>query len=398
MTVELLASAGWLRRDAGRIAFAHEAFFDYAYAQRHMRSGLSLLGLLRSSEQHLFRRGQVRQILTLEREQDFGQYLRDVREVLSAGDVRPHIKELVIALVTWVSDPVLEEWQALRELGDVAASPLADRAHSLAAQAPEFGALLLTGGVVAGYLSDPATADLGVRLCQLLVRAHPNEVCDLLIPYAGRPGWPSRLARVVNAAPLDNSKRAVNLVEAVIDAGDLDEAIRGPGGSSDFFSLLYDLKGARAAWGARLVGAWLRRRLTILISDGAYRADSGAGAAAGQQADTDPVPRAAAGETIAEAVRAAIHDAQSRRLLADSMSAPEILATLAADDPAAFVQHILPVVREAAAASRTGQVTEHGEHDRAFGSTRPSIRPEHDPADALLGWLRPFRRPHALVT
>ncbi len=387
VTVELLASAGWLRRDAGRIAFAHEAFFDYAYAQRHLRSGLSLLGLLCSSEQHLFRRGQVRQILTLEREQDFGQYLRDVREVLAAGDVRPHIKELVIALVTWVSDPVLEEWQALRELGDVAASPLADRAHSLAAQAPEFSALLLTGAVVAGYLSDPATADLGARLCQLLVRAHPDEVCDLLIPYAGRPGWPSRLARVVNAAPLDNSERAVDLVEAVLDAGDLDEAIRGPGGSSDFFSLLHDLKGARAAWGARLVGASLRRRLTILISDGAYRTDSGAGAAAGQQADADSVPRAAAEETIAEAMLAAIHDAQSRRLLADSMSAPEILATMAADDSAAFVQHILPVVREAAAASRTGQVTEHGEHDQAFGSTRPSIRPEHDPADALLSRL-----------
>ncbi len=71
-------------RAAGRIAFAHEAFFDYAYAQRHIRSGRSLLDLLRSSEQHLFRRGQVRQILTLEREQDFGQYLRDVRGVLSA--------------------------------------------------------------------------------------------------------------------------------------------------------------------------------------------------------------------------------------------------------------------------------------------------------------------------
>ncbi len=237
VTVELLASAGWLRRDAGRIAFAHEAFFDYAYAQRHMRSGLSLLDLLRSSEQHLFRRGQVRQILTLEREQDFGQYLRDVREVLSAGDVRPHIKELVIALVTWVSDPLIDEWQALRELGDVAASPLADRAHSLAARAPEFSTLLLTGGVVAGYLSDAATADLGARLCQLLVSAHPDEVCDLLVPYAGHQGWPSRLARVVNVAPLHDSERAVDLVEAVIGAGDLDDAVRGPAGSSDFFSL-----------------------------------------------------------------------------------------------------------------------------------------------------------------
>lgn len=371
VTVELLTSAGWLRRDAGRIAFAHEAFFDYAYAQRHMRSGLSLLDLLRTSEQHLFRRGQVRQILTLEREQDFGQYLRDVSEVLSAADVRPHIKELVIALVTWVSDPHIEEWQALRELGDVATSPLADRAHSLAARAPEFSTLLLTGGVVAGYLSDPATADLGARLCQLLVNAHPDEVCDLLVPYAGHQGWSSRLARVVNVAPLHDSERAVDLVEAVIGAGDLDDAVRGPAGSSDFFSLLHDLKGARAAWGARLVGTWLRRRLTTLISDGAYRADSGGGTGARRPADADSEAREATEQTIADALTA-IHDAQSRRLLADSMSAPEILATLATDDPTAFVEHIMPVVREAAAAGRTGQVTERGEHDRAFGSIRPS--------------------------
>ena len=79
-TVESLVRAGWLRRDGGRIAFAHEAFFDYAYAQQHMRSGLPLLSLLRSGEQHLFRRAQVRQILALEREQDREQYLRDVRD------------------------------------------------------------------------------------------------------------------------------------------------------------------------------------------------------------------------------------------------------------------------------------------------------------------------------
>jgi hypothetical protein len=69
-TVENLVRAGWLRPDRGRIAFAHEAFFDYAYAQQHMRSGLPLLSLLRSGEQHLFRRAQVRQILALDREQE----------------------------------------------------------------------------------------------------------------------------------------------------------------------------------------------------------------------------------------------------------------------------------------------------------------------------------------
>jgi hypothetical protein len=171
-------------------------------------------------------------------QQDFGQYLRDIRDVLSAGDVRPHIKELGVALVTWVSDPVLEEWQALRELGDVAVNPLAQRAHSLAAQAPAFSTLLLTEGIVAGYLSNPATADLGARLCQLLVRAHPRRslrpACALCRPTGvARAAGPRREYRAAA-----RQRAGVDLMEAVIDAGDVDDAIRGPAVNSDFFSLL----------------------------------------------------------------------------------------------------------------------------------------------------------------
>lgn len=355
VTVEHLASAGWLRLDSGRIAFAHEAFFDFAYAQRHIRSGLSLLDLLRSSEQHLFRRGQVRQILALEREQDPGQYLHDVADVLAAADVRPHIKELVIAMVTWVSEPTIEEWQALGSLGDAAGNPLAERAHALAVRAPAFGRLLLTAGVVASYLSDPATADLGAWLCQLLVRARPDEVAGLLQPYVGQPGWSTRLAPVLNAAPLQNSDRVADLAEAAIEAGDVDGALRGPAVNSDFFSLLHGLKGPGAARGSRLVAAWLRRRLTILIADGAYHPAPGPGAPPGRQGGEDQAAWAGNQENdaeTAEALLAAIPAVQSRRLLDHSVSAPEILATPAADDPAAFAHHILPVARDAGRISR----------------------------------------------
>lgn len=387
LAVDYLASAGWLRRDAGRVAFAHEAFFDFAYAQRHLRSGLSLLGLLRSSEQHLFRRGQVRQILALERDQDRGQYLRDVRDVLGASDVRPHIKELVIALVTRVPDPVIEEWQALGVLGDAKGNPLAERAHSLAAFAPDFGKLLLTEGIVAAYLAAPATADLGAGLCQTLVRAYPDDVVQLLYPYAGQAGWAGRLARVLNVAPLRDSEQAADLMETVIAAGDFDDAIRDLAGGGDPFSLLHGLTGAAAARGARLVAAILRRRLTLLVSDGAYRLVAGRGDSPAEETTTAAgTHRPDDRETAIARALTALHAAQSRRLLTDSMSAREIVATVAADDPAGFVRHLLPVVREAAQACRTGQVTERGEHDQAFGMP-PALRPEHDPSDVLLGRL-----------
>lgn len=186
--MDSLARAGWLRLDRNRVAFAHEAFFDYAYAQQHMRTGQPLLTLLRDGEQHLFRRAQVRQILALEREQDRPQYLRDVREILAADDVRPHLKELVVALVTLVHDPDMDEWEALGILGDPMKDPLAERAFALAGRTGGFSRLLLDSGTVSGYLSDPATADLGTWLCTLMARAHPDEVASLLLPYAAQNG------------------------------------------------------------------------------------------------------------------------------------------------------------------------------------------------------------------
>ena len=387
-TVDSLVRVGWLRRDHGRVAFAHEAFFDYAYAQQHMRSGLPLLSLLRSGEQLLFRRAQVRQILALEREQERDQYLRDVQEILAADDVRPHLKELVVALVTLVPDPGLDEWEALSVLGDATADSLAERACWLAAQAPGFSRLLLGKGIISGYLSHPGTADLGTWMCTLLVQNHPDQVAALLHPYAGQDGWSGRLVRVLNAAPLNRSEQAISLAIAAIDAGDLDTDVRGAAPrSGDFFSLLHGIRGQSAASGARLVAAWLRRRLALLIADGAYSPPpDSAGKKRDEPADDPGSSSTDEDGTDEERVAAyikAMHAAQARRLLSESMSAPEILAAIAADDAAAFTGNVLPIIRQASAASRTGQVGINGERDEAFG-TPPSRQPGHDTTDTLL--------------
>jgi hypothetical protein len=287
--VENLARAGWLRVDRRRVAFAHEAFFDYAYAQQHLRTGTPLLTMLHSGEQHLFRRAQVRQILALEREQDRGQYLDDVRAVLAADDVRPHLKELVIALVTLIGDPGLDEWEALSVLGDPVKDQLAERAYWLAAGSPGFSRLLLDNGIVDGYLADPASADLGTWLCQLMVQDHPDDVAALLLPYAGQDGWSARLARVLNAASLERSELAVTLMIAFIDAGGFDKGVRGSSRhSGDVFSMMHGFKADSAASGSRLVAAWLRRRLAILAADGAYGPPAGPAGTDGPAAAGSP--------------------------------------------------------------------------------------------------------------
>ncbi len=79
VTVDAMTSEHVLVRDGRKVRFFHEAFFDYAFARRFCSRGRGLLGLLLESEQHLFRRGQVRQILLHSREHDQAMYLQDIQ-------------------------------------------------------------------------------------------------------------------------------------------------------------------------------------------------------------------------------------------------------------------------------------------------------------------------------
>ena len=106
-----MASEGVLAFDGSRYGFGHESFFDYCYARVSFLPGSeSLTSMLRASEQHLFRRGQVRQVLAYVRDADFDRYAREIRDLLSDPQIRAHIKDLVFALLAEVPDPREEEW------------------------------------------------------------------------------------------------------------------------------------------------------------------------------------------------------------------------------------------------------------------------------------------------
>ena len=66
--LDQMASEGVLSFDGNRYGFGHETFFDYCFARAFISKDKSLTEFLVTSEQHLFRRAQVRQVLV---------YLRD---------------------------------------------------------------------------------------------------------------------------------------------------------------------------------------------------------------------------------------------------------------------------------------------------------------------------------
>ncbi|HRW39829.1 MAG TPA: hypothetical protein P5254_19165, partial [Aquihabitans sp.] len=112
----VMASAGVLVADGGRVSFFHETFFDYCFARGYLASGSTIRDLLAGSEQDLFRRAQVRQILAYERSSDLDAYLADLEWLLTSSEVRVHIKALEASLLDSIESPTVDEWKFLRPM------------------------------------------------------------------------------------------------------------------------------------------------------------------------------------------------------------------------------------------------------------------------------------------
>ena len=110
-----LLSEGLIVVDRHRLAFFHEIFFDYFFARLFVSKPESLVSFLKGSEQHLFRRAQVRQVLVYLRDAERDRYLRELAGLLSDEGIRAHIKDLAFALLAEVRDPDEEEWEIWRQ-------------------------------------------------------------------------------------------------------------------------------------------------------------------------------------------------------------------------------------------------------------------------------------------
>ncbi len=113
--VAALESEGVLIRDRRTFSFAHESLLDYVFARLFVREATTLATFLKSAGQDLFRRAQVRQTLTYLRDGDRARYVEQLCELLGDRQVRVHIKDLVLAWLAEVPDPLDGEWKAWKE-------------------------------------------------------------------------------------------------------------------------------------------------------------------------------------------------------------------------------------------------------------------------------------------
>ncbi|OPL16008.1 MAG: hypothetical protein AVO38_01750 [delta proteobacterium ML8_D] len=116
--VDILTSEGMIISSRGQVNFFHESFFDHIYARAFVNHDQSLVDLLTATEQHLFRRTQVRQILEALRQNDFQRYLIELSSVLSSNDIRFHIKTAICQWLNSVEKPNEQEFEIISRFDD----------------------------------------------------------------------------------------------------------------------------------------------------------------------------------------------------------------------------------------------------------------------------------------
>ncbi len=334
--VDQLASEGVITLDGRRYGFGHESFFDYAFARVFVSRTEPLVSFLKASEQHPFRRAQVRQVLAYLRDADRPRYVRELRDLLADDGIRPHLKDLAFALLAEVPDPTEEEWRiwhswigpAIKAVENGAPNP--DKLSALAwrrlfGSRPWF-VEVDRRGLTESWLTaeNDRLAEMAMNYLRFHQRHLPDRVAELLEPYADTGGaWARRLRSFMESTRHHRSRRFFDLFLRLIDNGTLDEARPRLAQNSTFWSMLSGLGQHRPKWLSEVMAHRIRRQFTI--------------------------------------IRAVRRPPEYAALFGRGSSAARLFSLAADNAPAAFVEHLLPVVLKISDTTATGDAPPRGD-------------------------------------
>jgi hypothetical protein len=268
--IRAMVSEHVLVQNAGQYAFFHESFFDYVFARRFAAQDRTLLSFLCESEQHLFRRAQVRQILLHERDIDHEDYLDDVRALLTTSSVRFHIKQIVHYLLAGLPNPTEEEWAILAPFLDSTDDPCSQEIWRQLQNAFPWFQLLDRLGLIERWLAsdDDQRIERTVLLLTIAQRFTPDRVAALMAPYITEESWRLRFVVLLQHANLSTERRFFDLFLHCIDRGWLDETSEALASNrSLFWTLLFSLPSQQPEWACEAIGRYFKRcliRSTVL--------------------------------------------------------------------------------------------------------------------------------------
>ena len=275
--VEAMVSEGMLIRQANRAAFFHETFFDYVFARRFISEGKRLLPFVQEGNQHLFLRSVVRQILTHKRADDFKSYLTDLQALLTADDVRFHLKSLVLQWLGALPDPRLEEWHILQKVmaNIKSQTPIDEGFYNQAwgvLDSPAWFELVDSTGFVDQelYCQDVTRQERTINYLAGMVRHAPEVVAAKALAMVDKPDpWPLYARHILQRADADKSHQFIILYQKLSDKGLLDASSHNHPmeGNTPWFGF-YDLAEKKPEWAIAVFEAWFRNRRKMAETNG----------------------------------------------------------------------------------------------------------------------------------
>ncbi|HYQ68064.1 hypothetical protein [Actinophytocola sp.] len=252
--VSALVSAGMLVDDGATMAFFHETYFDFLFARAFVTQGRDLHDFLATSGQHLFRRGQTRQVLEHLKAVAPERFRQTVVRLMASDTIRVHLLDIVLNVLR-AHHPTAEDWLALEPLA-FNGTRRTRRLVGLLRLPQWFDAADATGRWE-DLLSDPTTADVAVNQLVIAARDRAERAAELVRPYIGVSNTWNNWLRVMVTWSL--TPGLVDLAVELIDRGLLDDVRGSIAINSDFWSIVSTVKHEDPAGAARVVGAYLRR-------------------------------------------------------------------------------------------------------------------------------------------
>jgi hypothetical protein len=245
-----------------RYRFFHESLFDYAFARRFVTRGGRLRALLTGSEQHLFRRAQVRQVLSFCRTAGERSYRTELSSVLQAPDVRFHIKKSVLQWLSSLEQPQVHEWKILEEF--IARFPELLE-HVLGAVASRVGWFDVMDGegffddALAG--SDERRQQQAVWLMsfQEILESRSDRIAEIIARHrTAHDRWDNLIQGVFWTGNIYHDRKLFDLYLTLVDDGAFAPDERS---GRDFWSLLYSCSEKKPEYAAEAVAHWFDRQV-----------------------------------------------------------------------------------------------------------------------------------------
>ncbi|WP_019870656.1 NACHT domain-containing protein [Salinispora oceanensis] len=248
---DVLVSEHVLVRDGQQISFFHESFFDYAFARVWTRRDQTLVEFLEGSEQELFRRAQVRQIVNYLRELESNRFLTEVEALLTSSAVRYHIKDVALTLVGALDSPTAGEWAMVSNV--LEAHPTFENQLWRSLGHVSWFERLDTEGMIEEWLgaADQVDHSHALDLMAAAAKRHPDRLAHILRSHLTKAEYPGWLQWVVRFADLRQNRNLFDLVLEAVREGKYD------GAEHELWLAANDLGEHQPAWAVELLAAFL---------------------------------------------------------------------------------------------------------------------------------------------